>query len=74
MDDSISVRRFVASVLEKNNYDVILVSDGTIALEEMKKTEFDIVITDLEMPKMHGYELIEEIRKQKNAKELPIVI
>jgi chemosensory pili system protein ChpA (sensor histidine kinase/response regulator) len=74
VDDSISVRRFVANTLEKNNYDTILASDGINALEELKEKSFDIVITDLEMPKMHGYELIEKIRKQKKLKDLPIVI
>jgi len=74
VDDSISVRRFVANTLEKNNYDTILASDGINALDELKNKSFDIVITDLEMPKMHGYELIEKIRKQKKFKDLPIVI
>lgn len=74
VDDSISVRRFVASVLEKNNYDTVLASDGINALKEINDKSFDIVITDLEMPKMHGYELIEKIRMQKKLQELPIVI
>ena len=74
VDDSISVRRFVASVLEKNNYDTVLASDGINALAELKGKSFDIVITDLEMPKMHGYELIEKIRIQKKLQDLPIVI
>ena len=43
-------------------------------MEELEEKSFDIVITDLEMPKMHGYELIEKIRKQKKLKDLPIVI
>jgi chemosensory pili system protein ChpA (sensor histidine kinase/response regulator) len=73
-DDSVSVRRFVASVLEKNNYNTVLASDGINALAELKDKSFDIVITDLEMPKMHGYELIEKIRKQKKFKDLPIII
>ena len=74
VDDSVSVRRFVANVLEKNNYKTLLASDGINALEELKVKSFDIVITDLEMPKMHGYELIEKIRKQKKLQDLPIVI
>ena len=74
VDDSISVRRFVANTLEKNNYDTVLASDGINALDELKAKSFDIVITDLEMPKMHGYELIEKIRNQKKLKDLPIII
>lgn len=74
VDDSVSVRRFVANTLEKNNYETVLANDGINALEELDKKSFDIVITDLEMPKMHGYELIEKIREQKKLKDLPIVI
>lgn len=74
VDDSISVRRFVASVLEKNNYTTVLASDGVSALECLEKSDFDIVVTDLEMPKMHGFELIEKIREQEKYKDLPIVI
>jgi len=74
VDDSISVRRFVASVLEKNNYTTILASNGVDAIDCLAKTTFDIMVTDLEMPKMHGFELIEKVRAQKKYKKLPIVI
>jgi chemosensory pili system protein ChpA (sensor histidine kinase/response regulator) len=74
VDDSVSVRKFVSSVLEKNKYQTVLAEDGPEALEELKKQEFDIIITDLEMPKMQGFDLIEEIRKQRNFQHIPIVI
>ena len=74
VDDSISVRKFVASVLNKKNYKTILTSNGEEALSKLESNNFDIVITDLEMPKMHGFDLIEHIRKDKKFKELPIII
>jgi chemotaxis protein histidine kinase CheA len=74
IDDSISVRKFVSSVLERYNYITVLASNGPEALTALKKSEFDIVITDLEMPEMHGFELIEKIRKNEKYKQLPIVI
>ncbi len=74
VDDSISVRRFVATVLEKNNYSTVLASNGINALACLEKSSFDLVVTDLEMPKMHGFELIEKIRAQEKYKDLPIVI
>jgi len=74
VDDSISVRRFVASVLEKNNYQTILASNGVDALDCLEQSSFDIIVTDLEMPKMHGFELIEKIRAQEKYAKLPIVI
>jgi len=74
VDDSVSVRKFVSSVLEKNKYATVLAEDGPEALEELKKEKFDIIITDLEMPKMQGFDLIEEIRKQRAYQHIPIVI
>jgi CheY-like chemotaxis protein len=61
-------------VLERNNYATILASDGPEALSVLEKEKFDIIITDLEMPKMHGFELIEKIREQEKYSALPIVI
>ena len=74
IDDSLSVRKFVSSVLERNNYATAMASDGPEALSILEEDNFDIVITDLEMPKMHGFELIEKIREQEKYNELPIVI
>ncbi len=74
IDDSISVRKFVSSVLERYNYVTVLASSGPEAMTALKKSDFDIVITDLEMPEMHGFELIEKIRKNEKYKQLPIVI
>jgi len=74
VDDSLSVRKFVSSVLERNNYSTMLAEDGPDALEELKTSQYDIIITDLEMPKMQGFELIEKIREQEHLKDVPIVI
>jgi chemosensory pili system protein ChpA (sensor histidine kinase/response regulator) len=74
IDDSQSVLKFVSSVLERNKYETVLAEDGPEALEELRKSKFDIIITDLEMPKMHGYDLITEIRKYKKYQTIPIVI
>jgi chemotaxis protein histidine kinase CheA len=74
VDDSVSVRKFVSSVLEKNKYTTVLTEDGPEALETLRKEKFDIIITDLEMPKMHGFDLIQEIRSYKKYQSIPIVI
>ncbi|MCK4559467.1 MAG: Hpt domain-containing protein [Calditrichia bacterium] len=74
VDDSVSVREFVSSVLEKNKYATVLTEDGPEALEQLRKEKFDIIITDLEMPKMHGFDLIQEIRSYKKYQSIPIVI
>ncbi len=74
VDDSQSVRKFVSAVLERNNYTTILANDGPEALEKVHGTDFDIIITDLEMPKMHGFDLIENIRSKNEYNDIPIVI
>jgi len=74
VDDSISVRNFVSSVLEKQGYSTLKSSDGSSAIKQIQKEDIDLVITDLEMPKMHGFQLIEKIRSKAKFKDLPIVI
>ncbi len=74
VDDSSSVRNFVGSVLEKHNFTIVKSNNGEDALAKIKSEKIDLMITDLEMPKMHGFELIKSIRKNKKYEGLPIVI
>ena len=57
--------------LEQNNYEIHHFSDGMLCLENFKKTEFDICILDIMMPKMDGFELAVQIRKINS--EIPII-
>src|SRR5207244_6699135 len=57
-DDSISVRKFVGRMLEKAGYRVRLAGDGLDALEIDLQGHCDLIITDLEMPRTNGYELM----------------
>ncbi|KAA3610287.1 MAG: response regulator [Calditrichaeota bacterium] len=74
VDDSNSVRNFVGSILERNGFLTIKSTNGADALEKMKTEKVDLMITDLEMPKMHGFDLISNIRKEKKHDSLPIII
>ena len=74
VDDSISVRNFVSSVLEKKGFSTYKSSDGASAIKRIEKGDVDIMITDLEMPKMTGFQLIENVRENKKYDDLPIVI
>ena len=62
-DDSISVRKFVGRMLEKAGYRVKLASDGLEASEIVAQVGCHLVITDLEMPRMNGYELMAHLRQ-----------
>ena len=73
-DDSISVRRFVGRMLEKAGYRVKLASDGLEALEIATTSDCDLVITDLEMPRTNGYELILHLRQTPSTARVPVMV
>ncbi|HET9744036.1 MAG TPA: response regulator [Terriglobales bacterium] len=73
-DDSISVRKFVGRMLEKAGYRVRLAADGLEALELALQGHCDLVITDLEMPRTNGYELIMHLRQSPETKNIPVIV
>ncbi len=64
-DDDRSLRRVIQFKLEKNGYEVTAVEDGIEALVKLESTSFDLLISDIRMPKMDGLELLEEARKRQ---------
>jgi len=73
-DDSISVRKFVGRMLEKNGYRVKLAADGLEAAELVTQHGCHLVITDLEMPRMTGYELMAQLRQSPTTKRIPVMV
>jgi chemosensory pili system protein ChpA (sensor histidine kinase/response regulator) len=74
VDDSISVRKFVGHMLEKAGFDVTTANDGADALTRLGEGQFDVMVTDLEMPRLNGYELLEDVRRRTTTRTLPVVI
>ncbi|MCX8033827.1 MAG: response regulator [Thermodesulfovibrio sp.] len=74
VDDSISVRKSLQTLLETKNIRVYTAKNGAEALSILEDKNVDIVITDLEMPVMHGYELINKLRKDIRFKDLTIIV
>ncbi len=74
VDDSISVRKFVGRMLEKAGYRVKLASDGLEALEIVTQTRCDLVVTDLEMPRTNGYELLSHLRQNPETRSIPVMV
>jgi chemotaxis protein histidine kinase CheA/ActR/RegA family two-component response regulator len=74
IDDSISIRKYVQRFLDRTGYEVELASDGMEALNIMRRIKFDVVITDLEMPVMHGYDLMAEMKKNPDLMHLPVIV
>ncbi len=73
-DDSPSVRKYVQSILKNADITVISADDGLAALNRLPTANVDLVISDLEMPRMNGFELVSEIRRMPEYQDLPIVI
>jgi chemosensory pili system protein ChpA (sensor histidine kinase/response regulator) len=74
VDDSISVRKFVGRMLEKNGYRVKLAADGLEAAELVSQHGCHLVITDLEMPRMTGYELMVQLRQSPTTRRIPVMV
>src|SRR5258706_20254 len=73
-DNSISVRKFVGRMLEKNGYRVKLAADGLEAAELVTQHGCHLVITDLEMPRMTGYELMVQLRQTPSTRRIPVMV
>jgi chemosensory pili system protein ChpA (sensor histidine kinase/response regulator) len=74
VDDSISIRKYVQRFLDRTGYEVEVAPDGMEALNILGKTKFDAVITDLEMPIMHGYDLISEMKRNPSLMNIPVIV
>ena len=74
VDDSLSVRKFIGRMLESAGYQVETASDGEEGLRKASAAPFRLIITDLEMPKMNGYELIQALRDRPETKATPIIV
>ncbi|CAG1769644.1 Chemotaxis protein CheY [uncultured bacterium] len=73
-DDSPTIRKFVTVALNILGYEVVSVADGMEAVEKLPSHKIDLVITDLNMPNMDGFELIKTIRESEQYKDLPVII
>jgi chemotaxis protein histidine kinase CheA/CheY-like chemotaxis protein len=74
VDDSISVRRVVSRQLRKLGLDVEEVSNGIEALAKLSKRTYSMVLTDLEMHRMDGFELLAELRRSPALAALPVIV
>lgn len=73
VDDSKSMRQMVTMSLKSAGHDVTEAEDGAMALDIAKKQQFDLVVTDINMPNMNGIELIQALRAMPNYKFTPIL-
>ena len=72
VDDSLTVRRVTQRLLERNGYDVLLAKDGVDALRQLQDARPDIMLVDIEMPRMDGFDLTRNVRASRETRDIPI--
>ena len=74
VDDSLTVREVERRLLENSGYEVTVAVDGVDGWNTLQLKKFDLVISDVDMPRMNGIELIKKIKGDPNLKDLPVII
>ncbi len=74
VDDSMTTRIMEKNILEAHGYEVAVAVSGPEALAQLGKEVFDLVVSDVQMPEMDGFELTALLRQQERTRELPVVI
>jgi chemosensory pili system protein ChpA (sensor histidine kinase/response regulator) len=74
VDDSVTMRKVTGRVLERNGFEVVTAKDGLDALERMAETVPDLVLLDVEMPRMDGYELATAMKGEQRLRNVPIMM
>ena len=74
VDDSVTTRSFEKSVLEEAGYEVLDAADGAEAWRMLQEKGADLVVSDVEMPRMDGFTLAEAIRGSERFRELPVIL
>ncbi len=74
IDDSLSIRKFVGRMLESAGFKVETAVDGEEGLRKIAATPYSLIITDLEMPKVNGYEVLQALRGRPQTQNLPVIV
>ncbi|KAA8734437.1 response regulator [Acinetobacter qingfengensis] len=74
VDDSVTVRKVTSRLLERQGFEVITAKDGVDAVEKLTQVTPDLMLLDIEMPRMDGFEVLNFIRHDSKHKQLPIVM
>jgi two-component system chemotaxis sensor kinase CheA len=74
VDDSVTTRTLEKSILEAAGYEVTAVADGALAWQELQEHGADLLVSDVEMPRMDGFALTETVRASRRFHDLPVVL
>ena len=74
VDDSLTVRKIASRLLEREGYQVLTAKDGVDALEKLLDTVPDVILSDIEMPRMDGFDLVRNIRADERTRKVPVIM
>jgi chemosensory pili system protein ChpA (sensor histidine kinase/response regulator) len=74
VDDSITMRRVASKLLERHNYKVVTAKDGVDALAQLQDLRPDVMLLDIEMPRMDGFELATHMQNEETFSRIPIIM
>jgi two-component system chemotaxis response regulator CheY len=75
VDDFSTMRRIVRNLLKESGFaDADEAEDGVVALQKLRNSKFDFVVSDINMPNMTGFQLLAEIKKDDKLKHLPVLM
>ena len=74
VDDSVTVRKVTTRLLERQGYDVVTAKDGVDAIEQLETIKPDLMLLDIEMPRMDGFEVTNLVRHHEIHRDLPIIM
>lgn len=74
VDDSLTTRTLEKSILEAHGYKVAIAVDGVEALEYLRSAPVGLVISDVQMPRLDGFGLLEEMKKDPRLAKIPVII
>jgi chemosensory pili system protein ChpA (sensor histidine kinase/response regulator) len=74
VDDSITMRKVTSRVLDNHSIEVMTAQDGVDAIEQLRDRVPDLMLLDIEMPRMDGYELLEHLRSDARLRHIPVVM
>ncbi|MDR2187607.1 MAG: Hpt domain-containing protein [Azonexus sp.] len=74
VDDSLTVRKITSRLLTREGYQVMLAKDGVDALEQLVDDLPDVILSDIEMPRMDGFDFVRNVRADERLRDLPIIM
>ena len=74
VDDSITIRKVTARMLERHNLQVLTAKDGVDAVAQLREQKPDLMLLDIEMPRMDGFEVASYVRNDSELNDLPIIV